>query len=194
MGLGCVLFLWGVMGAIALAVAATGAVICLASAARRSKFGMLAGAAIGAVGGLAATCAALFIGGWLFWGMWPHETTSRSAFADAFGVSAGSEVTEIRSKTSSSSDSHEQFLRFHSPRATIALLVRSRWKRSTPEDCRQESLQWQHDAPEWWTASYGAQTECYTADPYDTRLSRNNAWLLYDGATGTAHFHYVGID
>lgn len=194
MGLGCVLFLWGILAAIALAVAAIGTVIFLGSAVRRSKFGMISGGMIGAAGAVVAIGALLFIAGWLFWGMWPHETTSRGAFEDAFGVSAGAEVTQIRSRTGSSTDSHEQFLRFHAPPPTIAALVRARWKRSTADDCRKESRHWNDDAPEWWTPSPSPLAECYTAEPYDNRLSSNAAWLLYDPATGEGYFHYLGID
>ncbi len=194
MGLGCVLFLWAILAAIAMAVAAVGAVIFLASAARRSKLGMAAGGAIGAVGGVVAVGALLFIAGWLFWGMWPHETTSRSAFEDAFGVRAGHEVTGIRSRTTSSTDAHEQFLRFEAPPSTLAPLVRTRFKRSPVEDCQQEWLKQKDDAPEWWTPSLTPQAQCYIAEPYDQRLMWNTAWLLYDAATGEARFHYVGVE
>ena len=193
MGLGCVLFLWAILAAVALAVAAAGAAIFLGSAVRRSKLGMICGGLIGAAGAVVALGAAVFIAGWLFWGMWPHETTSRTAFEDAFGVPAGAEVTHIRSRTASSTDSHEQFLRFHAPPATIAAIVRARFKRSSAADCRQEWLR-RDDAPEWWTPSFTSQAECYTADPYDERLMANAAWLLYDRSTGEAYFHYLGVE
>ena len=194
MGLGCVLFLWGILAAIALAVAATGAAIFFGSTAFRSKLGMAAGGLIGAGGAVAAIGAILFIAGWLFWGMWPHETTSRDAFEDAFDFAAGAEVTQIRSRTSSSTDSHEQFLRFHAPPPTIAIIVRTRFQRSLVEDCRQQWLQQKDNAPAWWTPSVTPQAECFIADPFDDRLRSNSAWLLYDPATSQAHFHYLGID
>ncbi|HEX6099857.1 MAG TPA: hypothetical protein VF432_26325 [Thermoanaerobaculia bacterium] len=194
MGVGCVLLLWAIPVAIALAVAATGAAIFLRSAARRSMPGMIAGGGIGAVGAVVAIVAIVFIAGWLVWGMWPHETTSRAAFQDAFGFPAGAEVTQIRSRTAGSTDSHEQFLRFHAPPPTVAAIVSTRFQRSTANDCRQESLQWKDDAPAWWTPSVTPQTECYTAEPYDQRLASNAAWLLYDRSTGAAHFHYHGVD
>ena len=194
MGLGCVLFLWAILAALGLAVAAVGALVFFGSAAFRSKLGMIAGGLIGAAGSLLAAGAVVFIAGWLFWGMWPHETTSRGAFEDAFGFPAGAEVTQIRSRTASSTDSHRQFLRFHAPPQTIATIVRTRFKRATMEDCRGEWLQWKDDAPDWWTPSASPQAECHEADPYDDRLSSNSAWLLYDRATGEAHFHYLGVD
>jgi hypothetical protein len=193
-GIGCVLFLWAILAAVALAVAATGAAIFLGSAARRSKFGMVLGGLIGAAGAVVAIGAVAFIAGWLFWGIWPHETTSRAAFEDAFGAPAGAEVTQIRSRTVSSTDSHEQFLRFHAPPPAIAAIVRTRLKRSTVDDCRQESLQWKDDAPAWWRLSPTPQAECYTAEPYDRRMESNAAWLLYDRSTGEAYFHYQGVD
>lgn len=194
MGLGCVLFLWAILAAIALAVALTGAAIFLGSVKRRSTLGMISGGVLGAAGAAVAIGTLVFVAGWLFWGMWPHETTSRRAFEDAFGIAAGAEVTQIRSRTASSTDSHEQFLRFHAPPSTIAALIRTRFKRSTADDCRQESLQWKDDAPVWWAPSVAPQAECYTAEPYDQRLASNGAWLLYDPSTGEAHFHYHGVD
>jgi hypothetical protein len=65
-GLGCVLFLWATLAAIALAVAATGAAIFLGSAGRRSKFGMVSGGLIGAAG-VVVVVAVAFVAGWLFW-------------------------------------------------------------------------------------------------------------------------------
>lgn len=188
------LFLWAILASIALAVAAIGAAIFLVSAARRSKLGMISGGLLGAAGAVVALGAVVFIAGWLFWGIWPHETTSRAAFEDAFGVPAGAEVTQIRSRTISSTDSHEQFLRFHAPPATIAAVVRTRFKRSTADACRRESLQWKDDAPEWWAPSFAPQAECYTAEPYDQHLMSNAAWLLYDRSTGAAYFHYHGVE
>jgi hypothetical protein len=193
-GLGCVLFLWAILAAIALAVAATGAAIFLGAATRRSRFGMVSGGLIGAAGTVVAIGALTFIAGWLVRGMWPHETTSRTAFEDAFGVPAGAEVTQIRSRTASSTDSHEQFLCFHAPPPTIAAIVRTRFQRSPADDCRQRSLQWKGDAPAWWTPSPAPQAECYTAEPYDNRLASNAAWLLYQPSTREAHFHYHGVD
>ena len=174
------LFLWAILAAIGAAVAGVGVVIFLGSAARRSRFGMISGGVIGATGAVVAIGAVIFIAGWLFWGMWPHETTSRSAFEDAFGFAAGTEVTQIRSRTASSTDSHEQFLRFHAPPSTIAAIVRTRFQRSTADDCRQESLQWKDDAPAWWAPSLAPQAECYTAEPFDQHLASNEAWLLYE--------------
>jgi hypothetical protein len=147
---------------------------------------MIAGGLLGATGSVVTVGAIVFIAGWLFWGMWPHETTSRGAFEEAFGVAAGPEVTQIRSRTSGSTDSHEQFLRFHAPPETIATIVRTRFKRVA--DCRQ----WRDDVPAWWSPT--PQAECYQADPFDQRLASNSAWLLYDPATGAAHFHYHGVD
>jgi hypothetical protein len=192
--LACALFLWAILGAIAVGVATIGVAIVLASAARRSTFGLIVGGVIGAGGTAVAIGAALFIAGWLFWGMWPHETTSRSAFNDAFGVPAGAEVTQIRSRTMSSTDSHEQFLRFHAPPATIAAITGTRLERTTVEDCRSQSRSWKDDAPDWWNPTTAPRAECYTADPYDKRLVSNAAWLLYDPATGAAHFHYQGVE
>ncbi len=34
---------------------------------------MISGGLIGAAGAAIATAAIVFIAGWLFWGMWPHE-------------------------------------------------------------------------------------------------------------------------
>lgn len=194
MGLGCVLFLWAILAAIGVAVAGAGVVIFLGSAARRSKLGMGAGGLLGIAGSVVAIGAVVFIAGWLFWGMWPHETSSRSAFEDAFGFAAGAELTQIRSRTASSTDFHEQFLRFHAPPQTIAAIVRTRFKRATADDCRQKWRQWKDDAPVWWTPSQAPQAECYTADPFDQRLASNAAWLLYEPTTGQAHFHYHGVD
>jgi hypothetical protein len=195
MSITCVLVLGAILAAIALAVAVTGAVIFMVSLPRRSKLGMIAGGVIGGVGGVVALGAIVFIAGWLFWGMWPHETTSREAFEEAFGFPAAAEVTQIRSRTASSTDSHTQFLRFHAPPATIASIVRGRFKRSPAETCRQESLHLKKDAPEWWTPlTTTPQAECHVADPYDQRLASNTAWLLYEPRTGEAYFYYVGVD
>ncbi len=194
MGIGCVLFLWAILAVIALAVGAIGGAIFLAAVARRSKVGMVSGGLIGAVGIVVAIGAMVFIAGWLFWGIWPHETTSRVAFEDAFGVPAGAEVTKIRSRSESSTDSHEQFLSFHAPPPAIAAIVRTRFKRSSADLCRQEWLRWKDDAPEWWTPSFSPRVECYRADPYDDHLAWNTAWLLYEPSTGEAHFHYLGVE
>jgi hypothetical protein len=191
-GIGCVLFLWAIVAAIGLAVAATGAIL-LGSACLRSRFGVLLGGLLAAGGSVVALGAIAFIASWLFWGMWPHDTTSRDAFEDAFGFPAGAEVTQIRSRTSDSTDSHEQFLRFHGPPRTIAAIVRTRFKRSNVDDCR-HALVRREGAPPWWTPSPAPQAECYLADPYDQRLASNRASLLYDPATGQAHFHYHGVD
>jgi hypothetical protein len=193
-GIGCVLFLWAIVAMLGVVVAAVGAAIFLLSAARRSGTGRLSGVLIGAAGAVVAVGAILFIAGWLFWGMWPHETTSRAAFEDAFGSPAGAKVTQIRSRTASSTDSHEQFLRFHAPPPAIASIVSTRFQRSTADDCRQKSLQWKDDAPPWWSPSASPQAECYTAEPYDDGFAWTAACLVYDPSTGDAHFHYVGID
>lgn len=159
-GIGCVLFLWAILAAVGVAVAAAGAALFFGSAARRSKLGMAAGGLLGAAGSVVALGALAFIAGWLFWGVWPHETTSRGAFEDAFGFAAGAEVTQIRSRTSSSTDSHEQFLRFHAPPRTIAAIVRTRFQRSSADACRRQLLQRNRSAPSWWTPSRGPHVEC----------------------------------
>ncbi len=192
--LACALFLWTIVAAIAAGGAAFGTAIFLGSAVRRSKFGMVSGGLIAAAGAVVALGSLLFIGGWLLWGMWPHESTSRAAFEDAFGIPAGAEVTGIRSRTTSSTDSHEQFLRFHAPPATVAAITRTRFRRATADECRQEWRQWNGDAPEWWKPSMTPRADCYIAEPYDKRLAFNAAWLLYDSVTGEAHFHYAGVE
>ena len=194
MAIGCVLFLWAILAAIGVAVAAIGAALFFGSAVRRSKLGMTAGGLLGAAGSVVAVGALAFIASWLFWGMWPHESTSRDTFEHTFGFAAGAEVTEIRSRTSSSTDFHEHFLRFHAPPQTIAAIVRTRFKRSSADDCRRLLLHRDGDAPSWWTPSPAPQVECYFADPFDQHLATNSASLIYDPSTGHAHFHYHGVD
>jgi hypothetical protein len=193
-GIGCVLFFWVIVAAAGLVIATVGAVIFFRSTGRASGTGTLSGALIGAVGATIAMGAILFVGGWLFWGMRPHETTSRDAYQEAFGSPASGAVTEIRSQTTDSTDSHEQFLRFHAPRSTLAAIVDTRFKRSTSEECRQKVLQWSDEAPTWWKPSATPQAECYTAEPYDHLFASTSAWLLYDGSTSHGYFHYLGVD
>jgi hypothetical protein len=193
-GLGCVLFLWGMLAMIAVAAAAIGATIFFAAVARRSTFGMVAGGLLGIGGAIVALGAIVFIAGWLLWGGRPHETTSRSAFADAFGVPADADVTGIRSRTTSSSDYQEQFLRFHAPPATIAGIVRTRFQHVPVERCDEDSRQHERDVPPWWKPASSRQLECYVADPFDDSFASNSASLMYDPSTGDAHFHSVGVD
>jgi hypothetical protein len=72
--------------------------------------------------------------------------------------------------------------------------VRTRFKRAPVETCEQQSAQDGSDAPPWWKPTLSPQVECYVADPFDHVLASNTAWLIYDRSTGTAHFHYVGVD
>jgi hypothetical protein len=178
---------------VAMGIAGIGIAIFLWSFQRRFRLGMVAGGVVGAAGSVLGHAAGVMIVATLYGDLWGSRETPERAFARAFGLDPGAEVTQIRSRVSVSRYTSQQLLHFHAPPATIAGIVRGRFERSSTDDCRRRSLASKRDAPAWWTPSVAPRAECWVAEPYG-QYPPDAAWLLYDPSTGQAHFQFLAID
>jgi hypothetical protein len=188
MGIGGVLFLCSVLAAVAGVVCVVGSFVAF----RTSGGKRIAAAVVGVASGVVAFGSILFIAVWvvnLFRG--PTYSTSPEAFQDAFGIAPGSDVHDIQSHSSGSTDFAEQLLRFRCSAQTFDRIAQ-RFQPAAAVECQRGVRG--SDVPAWWRAIDSSFTQCYTADPFDDSFATSRAWLSRQPSTGETRFYHQGVD
>jgi hypothetical protein len=193
-GIGCVLFLWSLLAAAAAIVAIVSVFMLVSGIRRRRRVRAVIGAVLSAAGGGVALIAVAFVVSWLVLGNLPYSSTSPRVFRDEFGFAAPSDVASLQCEAFGSTDSVLRFIRFRSSSRTIDTIVSSRFKQIPPGECEGHLRTLPERRPDWWLPELSATSRCYVAAPFDDTFASNDAWLIYDAASGDAHYNYSGVD
>lgn len=121
--------------------------------------------------------------------LFPHHV-----FKSSFGFPAPPDVADLRGERSAFGDGGTTYLRFRAGERTVRRIIEKGFVEVDVVSGRQSVGQLLEFAPGYWRPSEGSATRFYESTRFDENFSSSAALLVYDEASGVAHFYWSGID
>jgi hypothetical protein len=119
-------------------------------------------------------------------------------FTDTLGEKPGSDITNIKSKVWSFSDTADVHLQFQTSPETFQRLLPKELKRVAFEEFLAKPSDYNHDWPDWWQPINGSTTEIYWLNAgfgeKGRKFSAERILMTYDQKMRLAQYYYRGID
>lgn len=119
-------------------------------------------------------------------------------FKSSFGFAAPADVKELQGRRFILGDGGDAYLRFRASAATVDRIVAGRFVEVVGSETKCDQFFAADELSPDWQPPGGKSVRCFRAlsreDGFGSGFGSNSASLLYDPQSGTAYFHWSGID